>query len=47
MAAPDLPPDVEHPKGTLAIVFVFAAIFTLGWIALYFFRFLASDVPHH
>jgi hypothetical protein len=44
---PELPPDVEHPRGTLAIVIIFGALFALGWFAMYFLRFMAADVPHH
>ena len=43
----DLPPDVEHPRGTLAIVLLFGALFALGWFAMYFLRFLAGGAPHH
>jgi hypothetical protein len=43
----DLPPDIEHPRGTLAIVLVFGALFALGWVAMYFLRFMADGVPHH
>lgn len=38
---------VGHPRGTLAIVFVFAALFTLGWFGLFLFRFLEQGAPHH
>lgn len=44
---PDLPPDVEHPRGTLAIVIIFGVLFALGWFAMYFLRFMSADVPHH
>jgi hypothetical protein len=44
---PELPPDIQHPRGTLAIVIVFGALFALGWLAMYFLRFLAGGAPHH
>lgn len=44
---PDLPIEFEHPRGTLAIVIIFGALFALGWLAMYFLRFLSGGVPHH
>ena len=44
---PDVPVEFEHPKGTLAIVIIFGALFALGWFAMYFLRFMAAGVPHH
>jgi len=44
---PELPIEIEHPRGTLAIVIVFGALFALGWFAMYFLRFLATGAPHH
>jgi len=44
---PDVPADFGHPRGTLAIVIVFGALFALGWFAMFFLRFMGSDVPHH
>ena len=44
---PELPADVEHPRGTLAIVIIFGVLFALGWLAMYFLRFMSTDVPHH
>lgn len=38
----DLP---EHPVGTLAIVLIFAALFALGWLALYFGIFVPRGTP--
>jgi hypothetical protein len=35
-----------HPRGTLAIVGIFAALFLLGWLAMYFFMFLQRGAPH-
>jgi len=35
------PEDFGHPRGTLAIVIVFGALFGLGWLAMYLFLFLA------
>ncbi len=36
---------MEHPKGTLAIVLIYAALFALGWIALYFGEFIPRGAP--
>jgi hypothetical protein len=44
---PDLPPDIEHPRGTLAIVILFGILFALGWLAMFFLRFIPAGVPHH
>ena len=46
-AEAELPPGSEHPRGTLAIVIIFALLFTVGWFAMYFLRFMSADVPHH
>jgi hypothetical protein len=27
-------PQFEHPRGTVAIVFIFGALFALGWFAM-------------
>jgi len=43
----DLPVELEHPRGTLAIVIIFGVLFALGWFAMYFLRFVAAGVPHH
>lgn len=41
-------PDLEqHPRGTLAIVLIFAALFTVGWFAFYLFGFMERGAPHH
>jgi hypothetical protein len=37
---------IGHPRGTLAIVVAYAVLFVLGWLALYFFRFLGHGAPH-
>ena len=42
----DLDPDIEHPRGTLAIVAVFGALFALGWIAMYVWGFLGRGATH-
>ena len=44
---PDAPVEFEHPRGTMAIVVIFGALFGLGWLAMYFFRFMAMGAPHH
>jgi hypothetical protein len=30
----------EHPRGTLAIVLIYALLFALGWLLLYYGEFL-------
>jgi hypothetical protein len=35
-----------HPKGTLAIVLVYAALFAAGWLALWYLEFLPRGAPH-
>ncbi len=37
---------IGHPKGTLAIVVIYALLFALGWIALYYSEFLSRGTPH-
>jgi len=39
------PVDLGHPRGTLAIVAIFGLLFTLGWLAMYLFRFLELGAP--
>jgi hypothetical protein len=46
-ATGDVAAQVGHPRGTLAIVIIFAALFALGWFGLYLFRFLEQGAPHH
>jgi len=51
-APPRETPDVdlavlEHPRGTLAIVAVFGLLFALGWLAMFFFTFLARGATTH
>jgi hypothetical protein len=43
----DLPPDLAHPRGTLAIVVLFGLLFGLAWLATYLFVFLERGAPHH
>jgi hypothetical protein len=40
------PDDLGHPRGTLAIVILFGVLFALGWLAMYFYRFLPTGAPH-
>jgi Cytochrome c oxidase subunit IIa family len=42
----DTSEDFGHPRGTLAIVAVFGALFLLGWLAMYFWMFLQRGAPH-
>jgi hypothetical protein len=34
-----------HPKGTLAVVGVYMALFVAGWILFYYFLFLPRGAP--
>jgi hypothetical protein len=38
--------SLGHPRGTVAIVFIFGALFALGWFAFYLLRFLERGAPH-
>jgi|GEM_PF-611696 len=40
------PLDLGHPKGTLAIVALYALLFALGWLALYWWVFVPRGTPH-
>ena len=40
------PPATAHPKGTLAILLLYAAAFAAGFLALYFRQFLERGAPH-
>jgi hypothetical protein len=45
---PDDPlPELGHPRGTLAVVGIFGALFALGWLAMYVYLFLERGAPHH
>ena len=37
--------DFGHPRGTLAVVFLYAALFAAGWALLYFGAFLPRGAP--
>ena len=37
--------EPEHPKGTLAIVIAYAALFAVGWLVLYLLEFLPRGAP--
>ncbi len=43
---PIAPEELGHPRGTLALVIVYGLLFGLGWLAMYFLRFLAHGAPH-
>jgi hypothetical protein len=43
----DLPTDLGHPRGTLAIVMLFGLLFGLAWLSTYFLVFLERGAPHH
>ncbi len=34
------PNGMEHPRGTLAIVLIYALLFAMGWLFLYYGEFL-------
>jgi hypothetical protein len=38
--------DFGHPRGTLAVVGIFGALFLLGWLGMYFGMFLQRGVMH-
>jgi len=40
-------PDLEHPRGTFAIVIIFGVLFAAGWLAMYFFSFMQRGLTHH
>jgi len=42
-AATEVP---EHPIGTFAILGLYIVLFTLRFLALYFFEFLGRGAPH-
>ena len=44
--ADDVAERVGHPRGTLAIVLIFAAIFAIGWFTMFLFRFMEQGAPH-
>ena len=39
--------DFGHPRGTLAIVLIYAVIFALSWAGLYVWQFLERGAPTH
>jgi hypothetical protein len=45
-AVQTLAPVDQHPRGTLAIVCIFALLFALGWFATYVWLFLGRGAPH-
>ncbi len=46
-ATDDVSEIVGHPRGTMAIVIVFAVLFAAGWFAMFVFRFMEQGAPHH
>ena len=42
----DIPPHLEHPRGTLALVVLMGVLFAVGWLAMYVWVFLARGAPH-
>ncbi len=37
--------SIGHPRGTLAVLGVYMALFILGWVFLYYFLFLPRGAP--
>jgi hypothetical protein len=46
-ATDDVAEIVGHPRGTLAIVVIFAVLFAAGWFAMFLFRFMEQGAPSH
>ena len=46
LRAEDRQEDFAHPRGTLAIVIVFAVLFLLAWFGMYLYLFLQRGAPH-
>lgn len=44
---PDAPVPFEHPRGTIAIVYIFGVLFALGWLAMYVLRYLGIGATTH
>lgn len=42
---PESVEELGHPKGTLAIVLIYGALFALGWCLLYFVEFIPRGAP--
>ena len=38
--------DIGHPRGTLAIIVIYALVFGLAWMSLFFFEFMPRGAPH-
>jgi len=38
--------NVGHPRGTLAIVIIYAVLFGLAWLGMYLYMFLPRGLPH-
>jgi hypothetical protein len=39
-------PPAEHPRGTMAILVLYAIAFAAGFLAIYFLEFLKRGAPH-
>ena len=37
---------IGHPKGTMAVVALYMALFIAGWIFFFFFLFIPRGAPH-
>ena len=40
------PPELEHPRGTLALVILMGLFYAVGWLAMYLWLFLERGAPH-
>lgn len=38
--------EIGHPKGTMAVLAVYMALFIAGWIFFFFFLFIPRGAPH-
>lgn len=38
--------EIGHPKGTMAVVALYMALFIVGWIFFFFFLFIPRGAPH-
>jgi hypothetical protein len=44
--AGNLPENLGHPRGTLAVVTIFGLLFGLGWLSMYLLLFLKRGALH-
>jgi len=41
-----VPPKLEHPRGTLALVILMGVFFAVGWLAMFLWSFLERGALH-